>query len=88
MYLPYGVSFSCEQPEFNRITSIEKIYHYDESQLAGVVFGCGMREQDRDEVLKILEAKRQSVRVFQAIALGNEVDITPFKSYWYNDNES
>lgn len=77
------VSFSHQEKYTNRLTSIERTYNFERKQLAGVVLGYGMSQSERNEIVKIFESKKQSVKIFEAIPQGNEIDIQIFKTLWY-----
>ncbi len=50
-------------------------FYFDPAQLMGVIFGYKMQDEKRREIIDIFEAKKKSVKLYEAIPVGNEIQV-------------
>ena len=79
----FNMSFSHLAEKPKKLTAIERTCYFDPIQLVGVIFGYKMKEEAKNEIVKIFESKKQSVKFFQALPIGNDIQIYFIKQNYY-----
>lgn len=72
----YGTSYSVEPIPETKIIKSENIHYFDPNQFVGIVFGFKMKEDEKKEILYILDKNKdyKSFKIFQCIKIKNTVE--------------
>ena len=71
----YGIDLPGSSAEDKQDLPIDRLFHYDPDQFAGVIFGFAMDERNKKEIRKVLESKSGRFRTFECIPAGNSLQI-------------
>lgn len=77
------ISFSHLPTEPVKLTVMEKTCYFEPSQFVGVIFGYKMKNDQRNEIIKIFESKKQSAKIFEAIPVGNDIEVKLLRQTGY-----